>query len=328
MLNELDEALSAKGLDTKIVFILYVDTNWPPLYEKINNPDRFILLTAIGGRDYAKPYDNTPYKGEIPEYVKNDFKLSTTFPMVLKPIDAWKPAFDGRKFVYEYHMYTHHFDDPGYVRLPELFMQDCKNIGAFGFDGIISDQTQRSFFPNGLAMSSYAAGMYDTKTDFDAFSEDYFKGAYGADYKLAKDYLYEISRLMSPDILQVKMDIVDLDDDLGSTKSVERRDWINNPEMQENFRLAIALADKFRATAKAYMDMDNQTHAHSWMLLYHHTTYVRHYADTLLARSLGDLELAQEKYRTLIDEMSKIELEIAPEFDLHLFDNSIKRKIK
>lgn len=328
MLNELDEALTAKGLDTKIVFILYVDTNWPPLYEKINNPDRFIMLTAIGGRDYSKPYDDTPYTGEIPEYVKNDFKLSTSFPMILKLIDAWKGAFDGRRFVYEYHMYTHHFDDPGYVRLSELFMQDCKNIGAFGFDGIISDQTQRSFFPNGLAMSSYAAGMYDTATDFDAFSEDYFKGAYGADYKIAKDYLCEISRLMSPDILQVKMDIVDLDHDLGSTKQVEMRSWIDNPEMQKNFRDAIALAEAFRGVAKSHMGMENSTHAHSWMLLYHHTTYVHHYADTLLTRSLGDIEGAEKKYRELIDTMSRIELEIAPEFDLHLFDNSIKRKIK
>lgn len=328
MLNELDEALTAKGLDTKIVFILYVDTNWPPLYEKINNPDRFIMLTAIGGRDYAKPYDSTPYEGEIPEYIKNDFKLSTSFPMILKLIDSWKDAFDGRKFVYEYHMYTHHFDDPGYVRLSELFMQDCKNIGQFGFDGIISDQTQRSFFPNGLAMSSYAAGMYDTKTDFDTFSEDYFKGAYGADYKLAKDYLYEISRLMSPDVLQIKMSIVDLDDDLGSKVRTPGRPWIGSPKMQGYFRDAMKLAEDFREVAKAHMNGDNATHNHSWMLLYHHTTYVRLYADTLLARSLEDMDGAQEKYRTLMDEMSKIELEIAPEFDLHLFDNSIKRKIQ
>lgn len=328
MLNELDEALTEKGLDTKIVFILYVDTMWAPLFEKINNPDRFIMLTAVGGRDYAKPYDNTPYKGETPEYVKNDYKLVTSFPMSLRMIDEWKRAFDGRKFVYEYHMYTHHFDDPGYVRLSELMMQDCKNIGAFGFDGIISDQTQRSFFPNGLAMSSYAAGMYDTATDFDTFAEDYFVSAYGEDYSLAKDYLYEISRLMSPDVLQVKMDIVDLDDDLGSTKSVERRDWIGSAEYQNNFRRAMALADKFEPVAKAHMDMDNSTHARSWMLLYHHTDYVRRYADTLLARSLGDVDKAQAKYAALIDAMSRIELEIAPEFDLHLFDNSIKRKIK
>jgi len=327
MLNELDEALTAKGLDSKIVFILYTDTQWPPLYEKINNPERFVLLTAIS-RDYSKPYDNTKYEGEFPEYKKNDYSFPSSFPLAMRGIEEWKRAFDGRKFVYEYHMYKHHFDDPGYVRLSELFMQDCKNIGAFGFDGIISDQTQRSFFPNGLAMCSYAAGMFDTSTNFDEFSEEYFKGAYGADYKLAKDYLCSASKYMSPDDIKITMDIVDLDDQLGSTKTITNKSWVNNPVMQENFRSAMKLAEGFRDVAKAHMDMENSTHARSWMLLYYHTDYMRRYADTLLANSLGQDDAAQKKYLELIDFLSKIELEIAPEFDLHLFDMSLKMKLK
>ncbi len=327
MLNELDEALSSKGLDTKIVFILYVDTKWPPLYKKINNPDRFVLLTAVG-RDYSFPYDDTKYEGEFPEYIKNDYSFPASFPLAMRSIDEWKRAFDGRKFVYEYHMYTHHFDDPGYVRLSELFMQDCKNIGNFGFDGIISDQTQRSFFPNGLAMCAYAEGMFDTSVNFDEFSEEYFRGAYGEDYKLAKEYLYAISKYMSPDDIKVTMDIVDLDADLGSEKKIANKRWVNNPRMQENFRKAMALADEFKAVAKAHMGMANATHARSWMLLFYHTDYVRLYADVLLAQSLGNNEAANEKYHEIIDALSKIELEIAPEFDLHLFDNSLKGKLK
>ncbi|MBQ8551321.1 MAG: DUF4838 domain-containing protein [Clostridia bacterium] len=328
MLNELDEALTAEGFATKVVFILYVDTMWAPLYEKIKNPDRFIMLTAVTGRDYSKPYDDTPYTGATPEYVKNDYRLANSFPMTLRMIDEWKRAFDGRKLVYEYHMYTHHFDDPGYMRLSELLLQDCKNIGAFGFDGIISDQTQRSFFPNGLAMSAFAAGMYDTATDFDAFAEEYFEGAYGEDYKLAKDYLCEISHLMSPDVLQVKTDITNLDDELGKNKRVKHRGWVGSAEMQENFRRAMVTACEFEPVARAHMGMEDPTHARSWMLLYRHTDYVRRYADTLLARSLGDNAAAQEKYREMMDALSKIEPELAPEFDLHLFDNSIKRKLK
>ena len=90
----------------------------------------------------------------------------------------------------------------------------------------------------------------------------------------------------------------------------------------------MALADSFKATAKSHMNIENSTHARSWMLLYHHTDYMRRYADILLSNSLGNNDAAQEKYLAMIDAMSKIELEIAPEFDLHLFDNSIKRKLK
>lgn len=327
MLNELDEALTAEGLNTKIVFILYVDTKWAPLHERINNPDRFILLTALT-RDYSMPYDDTKYEGEFPEYIKNQYSLPSSFPFNMRCIEEWKRAFNGRKFAYEYHMYVHHYDDPGYVRLSELFLEDCKNIGKFGFDGLISDQTQRSFFPNGLAMYTFAAGMFDTATDFDGLSEDYFKSAYGADYKLAKDYLYAISKYMSPDDIKITTDIVDADAELGSTKKLDRKSWVGNPVMQENFRIAMTLAEEFKPTAEAHLDMANSTHARSWMLLYHHTEYVRLYADVLLASSLGDNDAAQKKYLVMMDHLSKIESEIAPEFDLHLFDNSIRRKLK
>jgi len=55
LMNDLDKALSAKRLDTKIVFIAYLDTIYPPELEKIENSSRFSLLIAPISRCYSVP---------------------------------------------------------------------------------------------------------------------------------------------------------------------------------------------------------------------------------------------------------------------------------
>jgi len=51
LLNELDERLTAAGLDTRIVFLIYVDLLWPPEKARIRNQNRFILMFAGDARD-------------------------------------------------------------------------------------------------------------------------------------------------------------------------------------------------------------------------------------------------------------------------------------
>ena len=51
------------------------------------------------------------------------------------------------------------------------------------------------------------------------------------------------------------------------------------------------------------------------------------YADILLAHSLGDLDKAVALFKKMIDVFSRIELEIAGEFDLFLFKQSVQNKL-
>ena len=328
LLNELDEEFTRLGIDTRIVFILYVDTLWAPLHEKIKNPDRFYLMTAIGGREFTKPYDHTPYGKETPKYVKNNYHLEKSFPLRMQFIDDWKTAFDGRKLFFEYHMYVHQYNDPGYMTLSKLWLEDIKSLESFNVHGMMSDQTQRAFFPNGLPMSIYAEGMFDKSIEFDDFCEKYFKDSYGADYKLAYDYLSEISKLMGPDILETKFGIVDLDGDLGSTKKMKICPWIDNPEAPERFKKAMKLCDDFVSVAKAHSNEEELCHRKSWKLLEYHTAFCKGYADTLLTHGQEGSDKASQKLAELVDKFSPIEEEISTEFDLFLFDNAVKRRFK
>ena len=60
MLNELDAELCRRGLDTRIVFIIYGDTTWAPVKESIKNQKRFTCLFAPIARDFSKPIPKEP----------------------------------------------------------------------------------------------------------------------------------------------------------------------------------------------------------------------------------------------------------------------------
>src|SRR5699024_8932697 len=44
LLNQLDERLTAEGLDTRLVFLIYYDLLFPPKVQQFKNPDRFVLM--------------------------------------------------------------------------------------------------------------------------------------------------------------------------------------------------------------------------------------------------------------------------------------------
>jgi hypothetical protein len=75
MMNELDEMLTKAKLNTRIVFICYVDTSWPPIEAKLDNPKRFSLLVAPISRDYTVPVRPDISDVTYPPYKRNDNEL-------------------------------------------------------------------------------------------------------------------------------------------------------------------------------------------------------------------------------------------------------------
>ncbi len=329
LLNELDAALAAKGLDTKIVFILYTETNWPPLYAKLNNPNRFIMLTAIGGRNFKDTYDPREYDGPTPPYERNNYTITTDFPLIRRFIDEWKPAFDGPKFSYEYHLYAAHYNDPSYVNFAKVFPRDAKTIEKYGFSGIMNCMTQRCAFPTALPIAVYSETMLDNSIEFESFEDDYYKSAFGTDYTVAKDYLYSLSELMNLENLSVRLEIAVNNDEEGSSETIRHKPWAEDEKTRDDFRAAIKLAATFESVAKSYAESEKHpTVARSWELLYYHTFYVRHLAEVYLTHGQGDIEATRKRYAEMIDALSEMEPKIADAFDLHIFDSSTKRKLE
>jgi hypothetical protein len=48
-------------------------------------------------------------------------------------------------------------------------------------NGMVSDQTQRSFFPTGFGMYVMAKTLWDETAEFETLATDYFRDDYGQD---------------------------------------------------------------------------------------------------------------------------------------------------
>lgn len=196
MLNELDEKMTAAKLDTKVVFLIYVDLLWEPVETELKNPDRFILMFAPITRTYGTSYGKClEYKEELPDYERNHLTMPRSLEQNLEHLRRWQAKFKGDSFDYDYHLMWAHVMDPGYEKCAKGLFQDMKDLHTIGIEGMMSCQVQRSFFPTALPFTEMAAALWDETCDFDEVADAYYAAAYGEDGAQVRAYLQKLSEL-------------------------------------------------------------------------------------------------------------------------------------
>ncbi len=325
MLNRLDAKLTEQGNNTKIVFIIYVDTLWPPIFEKLNNPSRFIMTAACGT---GAGYSDRRYEGGIPKWERNKFTLPEFgLAMALTFIDGWKRAFDGPKFIYEYYMYTAHFADPGYMAFSRQIARDIKQLYVTGFNGIMSDQTQRSFFPTGLPVSVIGEFQFDTSLDTERFIDKYMYDSFGEDYKLAKEYLEKVSNTFDLEAMKQHTDITEQDTGAGDVWGKPSIGLIGNEELGNNIAKIPTIIDNFAPIVEKNLALPDKCHRESWRILTFHGEYCKRFSAIFFALSRRDFASAGSILDEMMDYLSEVEPEIHPYFDLVLFKQRTKQVI-
>ena len=99
LLNAIDDALRAKKLDTRIVFIEYTETTWAPLTETIKNPDRFTLMLAPISRSYTRTLTDKEYT--LPPFVRNNAQLPVDLDEYMAHYKEWRKVWNGAALCYE-----------------------------------------------------------------------------------------------------------------------------------------------------------------------------------------------------------------------------------
>lgn len=205
MLNETDAALTAAGLDTKIVFLIYVDLLWPPEKEKLINPDRFILMFAPITRSYDYPFkpDSVADADSLPAFDRNHLVMPKDPAQNLAFLGQWRNTFSGDGFDFDYHYMWDHDKDPGYYNMAKILHQDCRNLKDIGLNGLISCQASRVFFPHALGMTVMGRTLWNRDLTFEEIEEDFFVSAYGKKgASAARDYFKSISEIFHPTVLR------------------------------------------------------------------------------------------------------------------------------
>lgn len=325
LLNDIDKALTEMGADTRIVFIQYVETVRPPEKMRLNNPKRFTLLTAIG-INHTEGYVKEKYEGEISTYVRNQYK---GFPsrLCLQWTDEWRdmhgylPA-----MVFEYRYYIDHENDPGYMAVSRETHRDMKRLKEMDFDGNMSDQGPRLFFPTSLPMLIEGATLFDLDTDFEEFANDYFASAFGEDGQKCRDYLEKITELFSPHLLR-KGGWVPVED-VGTVNIDDKKaSWQGNPEFIEKLSKVEDVVKEFLPTIEKNTKLSEECHALSWKYLTYHAQMITKLSKILMKAASNDIETAHRDFDSLMDDISRFEMEIHRVFDFFLFFRNFRSKL-
>ena len=211
MLNEIDEILTERGIDTKVVFLVYVDLLWAPVDFKLNNPDRFVMMFAPISRTYTTSLSKAEKfpKEKLKPYERNKLFISPNVGWNIAMLNKWQerfPTCDG--FDYDYHFMWDHHKDLGYYKMAEILFDDMQNLDKIGLNGMVSCQNQRTFFPTGLGMYAMATALWNKNADFEETAQKYFADAFGADGVKVKEYMALLSELFDPSYLRGEKTVV------------------------------------------------------------------------------------------------------------------------
>ena len=284
LMNELDEALTKEKLDTRIVFISYVDTVWAPLAERIKNQKRFSMLLAPITRSYLETLPKERVEYTVRPYERNKNKLPGSLGESFAYFDEWKKFWCSGTLAYEYHFWLHQFRDPANLALARLINNDIKVYKERGVNGIIEDGSQRCFFPNGLCFYTYARTLFDTEVTFEEIVEDFFPTAYGEDWREVYSYLERLGELMPPEYFHGNMST---DSEIGP---------YYNPELSSSFEKAIALIKEEREYIEKNFNHPFRVQTVSMRILREHANYWETLAEACRCKCVADDAGARDAY--------------------------------
>ena len=314
LLNEIDECLTEKALDTRIVFICYTDTTWAPLNEKINNTKRFSFMLAAITRTYASPVPQVlPRIGLRPFKLNDKGSLPKTVAEYILHAQQWKCAADVPTMVYEYHFWLHQYRDPGSMDFAKLLHDDVKGYYKHGFNGLIQDGSQRSFFPTGYNFLAYAETLFDVNADLEEIKRDYFSHAFDEIATDAINYLTEITDAFDMGYIMEGV-IREEESDLPKYYS---------PEHAKKLAEVKNIVSRYAPVFEAHRVMPFRAQTVSVKLLRYHTEYVTALAECFELKALGKDDEAKEKFIALRDSFGRLEFEIGTYFDQHMCFTSL-----
>ena len=276
LMNEIDEELTKRNLNTRIVFIVYIDTVWAPLVHKIKNQERFSAMVAPISRSYTCTLAELPADFKPSPFSLNRNIFPKNLSEFLEYYKQWKKSWDGSAFCYEYHFWRHQACELSGTALAKRIIEDVLAYKSHGINGVIEDGSQRSFFPNGFAFYTYARILFDNSLTYRELAEEYYSAAYGEDWR---DFLNYFERLGA--VLDQKY----LEGERSANPAVcayYNPDYLNNLDQAEKILL------EGEELVKGHYNSDYRARTASVRLMEKHIEYVRGFIEIFRRKAVGD----------------------------------------
>ena len=310
LLNDIDDELSSRGLNTRIVFIQYSDTSWAPEKIKLKNPARFSMLTAAISRSYTYSVEKDP---DVPktQYVRNVTGRLDSLEEYLVHTRDWRKMTNCPSIVYEYHFWKHQFYAPGILSFARRIFEDIESYRLNGFDGIIEDGSQRSFFPSGFLWYVYASKLFDLSCDFDMLTKNYFSHAYGGVWEKVLRGFMMLDKHMPESYIEQKHSVDNLKNKIDRS-------------VAELLSSVDEICDELDSVIEAHKNMPMRAGTVSMRLLSRYTEYCRGLARALILRAQGEDDEAKRSFDAFASKFGKYEAELDRYYDHRLMRISMK----
>lgn len=314
LLNEIDAALTDAGLSTRIVFIVYTETTWAPLTERIANPARFTLMIAPITRSYTRSMSDreivtVPFK-------RNEVTLPADLDEYIAYYKEWRKIYGGSALAFEYHFWKHQLCDISGISLAKRIFEDAEAYKSVGVDGMIACGSQRSYFPNGLAYYVFARKQLDMSLTLKQITEDYYFTAYGEDWRDFYDYLSELEAAFDFGYMEMEQ------------SEDERVSRLYSPSRARLLSGVPAIIERGRALINSHYNYPERIRTASVRILEEHARYAELYAAAVREKAIGNTKGATEALELLIEHISEREPYTELYFDMELAERYIGLAIR
>ena len=187
--------------------------------------------------------------------------------------------------------------------------RDIRNLSQIGLHGLVSCQTQRSFFPTGLGVYLMGRMLWNREFSYEEVSGGYYREAFGADGALCQDYMKQISECF------------DMDEINGRTP-------LRPEKILDQHKRLRRILDEFSPVIERNIALLSGARKKSWEFLRYHQTVVRYLAGILDALSMGEMEKAEQAWNECKADLWKHEPEIQPVLDVNLFVLTWNKRIE
>ena len=304
LLNGIDEKLTQRGVKTKLHISAYTDCMFPPVKEKLHNPDRFILKATPISRSYSSGIDKNTVYPPMQEYVRNKWTRPKNATEYYAQFRGWQALFpECESLIYEYHYWWPQYKDPGSVRMSHRVFTDALSWKLLNANGCMQDGSNKSFWPNGFVDHIYGAVLWDDSIDYDEELEDYYRHIYGEDWKTVYECLEGISDAFDHSYM-------------SGEKSLDKaKGRFYNPDHAKNVVKAKDYAQKLLEAASQHMAMTVRPQSLCWRLLLRYGEYIDRLADVVAQVCLGELDKAKELFEQFRLDMGRYTYETERFFD-------------
>ena len=305
MLNELDEEMTARNLPSRLGFSAYSDTAYEPEYNRIKNPSRFVMTFAPITRSYKYSAPIHPRVEKLTPYVRNVSGRLATLEESLHRFDLWWERAGCDRFVYDYYFWKHQFYAPGVLSFANRIREDVFAYRDNGFQGMVVDGSQRSYFPNAFNFYVYGAMLFDHSLTMEELIEDYFSHAYGDQWKTVLEFLEEIDRLMPQSYLEA----------LHTAKVPSN---FYKPAMEAQLLSVEGVAQKYAEIFDAHKNMPYRVQTVAMRLMRQHADFCTGFAKAMAIKCLGKDAEAKAVANEFLEEFGKRELAMEHYYDHYM----------